>query len=398
MKQPHTYRLTNRFIERAAFCVIFLLSVVPAWSEGVNSRKIGDEQPLENIAESPKMKILLPKMVYAAPGLEANIFFNNIILQAIPNAYLFDVICDKGTHQELRWTWTPTEEDSGDWPLKIEVRDTQDRLIAQAATVVHVPRLNAGERQSLKMLCIGDSLTAPAIYTGELLKLCEQPGNPQLTLLGTKGTANNRHEGYPGWTYAAFLSNKSEKREGSPFVFGDAISPDFSRYFQEKLGSQIPDYVTILLGINDVWSGTDETREHVVDAMVANAEKLVSAIHAAAPGIKVALIPPPPPNASQDAFGANYKCGETRWNFRKNQFLGDERLMQAFGNRESENIFIIPAYLNLDCVNNYPVAKSSVNARNSDLLINRPSNGVHPAESGYLQIADSIFSWVKSQF
>jgi hypothetical protein len=38
----------------------------------------------------------------------------------------------------------------------------------------------------------------------------------------------------------------------------------------------------------------------------------------------------------------------------------------------------------------------AVNARNT-IKVERGTNGVHPAAPGYLQIADSIFGWLKSQ-
>lgn len=354
-------------------------------------------------------QLLLPRIIYAAPGQEVNVYFDNVVLESVPGQYLFDVTCAKGAQQESRWTWTPTDENAGDYPLQIEVRDRQNQIISTGNTIVRVAKANAGASQSIKMLCIGDSLTAASVYTAELLRLCADIKQPSLTLLGTTGpggaASTNRHEGYGGWRYGTFLTkwvanpapNARANRKSSPFLFLENGNPtlDFTRYLKESLNGQTPDFITIMLGTNDVFSATEATRQDTVESMIENAIILVTDIRAAAPHAKIAILPPVPPSASQDAFGANYKNGQTRWGYRQNQFLADMLLMQVFGNRNDENLFIVPAYANLDCQHNFPRRSEAVNARN-DTKIQRASNGVHPATAGYLQIADSIFGWMKS--
>jgi hypothetical protein len=69
-------------------------------------------------------------------------------------------------------------------------------------------------------------------------------------------------------------------------------------------------------------------------------------------------------------------------------------MIQKFSNKEQENIFLVPVYVNLDCVNNYPQREESINAKNPRKIL-RSSNGVHPAPEGYRQIADSFYYWFK---
>jgi lysophospholipase L1-like esterase len=354
-----------------------------------------------------KCQLLLPKVVYAAPGQEANIYFDNVVLESFPGKYLFDVTCAKGDQQTERWTWTPTEKEAGDYPLQIEVRDVDDTILATGSTSIHVAKADAGAAKPIKVLCIGDSLTAASIYTAEIAKLGSGDNNPQVTLLGTTGPGSgNVHEGYGGWRYETFLdkwvANPAPDAAGnlksSPFLFMENDKPtfDFPRYLKEKLNGEMPDYVTIMLGTNDVFGATDETRSDSVESMIGYAKTLIDGILAALPNAKIAILPPVPPNASQDAFGANYHSNQTRWGYRKNQFQAVLRLTQVFGDRENENLYIVPAYTNLDCAHNFPSALIAVNARNETKLM-RGTNGVHPAAPGYLQIADSIFGWLKSQ-
>ena len=354
-----------------------------------------------------KCQLLLPKVIYAVPGQETNIYFDNVVLEPVPGKYLFDVTCAKGDQQTGRWTWTPTEKEAGDYPLQIEVRDMDDNILATGGTSIHVAKADAGTGKPIKVLCIGDSLTAASVYTGELAKLGSASNNPQITLLGTTGPGSgNVHEGYGGWRYETFLDkwvanpapDAAANLKSSPFLFMENGKPtfDFPRYLKEKLNGETPDYVTIMLGTNDVFGATDDNRTDTVESMIGYANTLIAGIRAALPNAKIAILPPVPPNQSQDAFGANYHSGQTRWGYRKNQFLADLRLMQVFGDREKENLFLVPAYTNLDCAHNFPYASVAVNARNAT-KVERGANGVHPAAPGYLQIADSIFGWLKSQ-
>jgi len=50
----------------------------------------------------------------------------------------------------------------------------------------------------------------------------------------------------------------------------------------------------------------------------------------------------------------------------------------------------------LDTENNFPFKKEPVNSQNKT-VVSRQSNGVHPAPTGYNQIGDTYFAWLKNQ-
>jgi lysophospholipase L1-like esterase len=365
----------------------------------------GDDAPtVSTPIVAPSPRLLLPPVIYAAPGQEANLYFDNVVLAPPGRGYLFDVTCARGAQQEERWTWKPTEKDSGDYALSLEVRDNDDRLLATGSTLVRVPKANAGAGKSFSLLLIGDSLTNASVYTGELVRLFAAPENATVKLLGTnQPTADpaNVHEGYGGWRFDTFISKYEPKPQEkanlrtSPFVFLENDKPtfDFPRYVREKLGGVAPDVITIMLGTNDVFGSTDANLEENVTTILDNADKLLAGIRAGAPNAKIGLVTTVPPSASQDAFGVNYGANQTRWQYRKNQHRLDERMIEKYKGREAENLWIVPAYLNLDCVHNFPQTEVAVNARNPQ-KITRAANGVHPAAPGYYQIADSIYSWL----
>jgi lysophospholipase L1-like esterase len=357
------------------------------------------------------VRLLLPPVVYAVPDIEMNVYFDNVVCVVNPANYVFDVTCVKGIQQSERWTYIPTSSDGGEYELVLEVRDQENKVVAKSASILRVIAPDAGADRSLTQLCIGDSLTHASVYTARLLDLCRKPGNPHLKLIGThhpdeKLPAENRHEGYGGWTAERFATHYSEidrlkdyPNGGSPFLFmGSDGKPklDFSRYLCEMNEGNAPDVVTIFLGVNDIFQATDDNIESTITKMLSHYDTLVEMVHAVDKNIRIGVVMVPPPAASQDAFGANYGCGQTRWQYKRNQHRLVERLLQYYGSREKENIYLVPVFVNFDSVHNYPTETVRCNSQNSQTRT-RLNNGVHPAEEGYRQIGDTLYCWLKSR-
>jgi lysophospholipase L1-like esterase len=309
--------------------------------------------------------------------------------------------------QVERWTWVPPkEEDTGEIPLGIEVRDENDKVVARGQTTVRVSGAGNGSGRPLRLLCIGDSLTHASVYTGELLNLCAGPDQPKLKLLGTHHpypeiVDSNVHEGYGGWRYADFVEKFAEhpvpgsyQERSSPFVYPSAQGPvlDVAHYIKENCEGKPPDAVTILLGANDVWGMNDATRDKGIQLIMGYAEKLIGAIHSAAPRTRIGILPLLPP-AGQDAFGA-----AKYWDYRKSQHRLVEELLRKYQGQEADGLFIIPAYVMIDTVHGYPQSGlEPVNSRSPE-EISRQNNAVHLNSVGYNQTADAIFYWLKSAF
>jgi len=357
-----------------------------------------------------KLDLTLPKTIYAVPGVEMNVYFDNVTLAVNPWHYAFDVTCRKGTQQAERWTFVPTDKDLGDHAFALDVRNDTNAVIDHAASTIHVTPRNAGAGKAISLLIIGDSLTAASVYPHHLLDLCKAPGNPKLTLIGSYGPGGkpgiNRHEGYGGWTahrFATYYTTRARTGErtgrGSPFIYKQADGKpklDFAQYCKEFNGGQGPDFVTILLGCNDTFSSTDDTIEQRMATMFTHYDMLIKMIHGLRKDTQIGALLLVPGAATQDAFGTNYRCGQTRWQYKRNQHTVVKRMIARYGNREAENLYLIPANVNLDCVHNYPQRTGPWNAR-SKVKGARLSNGVHPAAQGYRQIGDSIFCWIKAR-
>ena len=370
------------------------------------------------------VRLLLPPEIPALTGIKTNLYFDNAFLAINPANYAVDVICRRGAQQRERWTWLPTNDpekrDVGSHPLTLELRNQENEVIARASTVLRVlPReVSPDTSEEKSILIMGDSLTNASHYSGQINVRAREDSFP-LRLIGTRGPgaeaqsgggdgSGNRHEGYGGWTaqrfatkYTGVARGGEYKICGSPFLYktnpdaeDEDAKLDFARYCREFNDGQAPDFVTILLGCNDTFHGTDETIEEKIDAMFAHYKTLVSMIHELNPDTKIGAILPMPPAASQDAFGENYGSSQTRWQYKRNQHRVLERMMETFGDREDENLFLIPAWLNLDPVHGFPAGESPAHAH-SETVVTRQNNGVHPSAEGYHQMGDAIYAWLR---
>jgi len=353
---------------------------------------------ISKMALSADLQLTLPPSWYAVPDVPMSLYYDNVVLTEKPQNYRFEVQCDIGRSETRRWTVTPADKDVGTHPLSVTVKDSHENILQQGTTTLHVAPRHAGAGRRLRLLVVGDSLTAASLYPNEMARLLAGPDNPRWTMLGThkppsaaKGVA---HEGYGGWTWAAFLSRYNDKlghpfddkgkRWSSPFVYAGVDGKpalDLPRYFREHCSGEPPDVVTVLLGINDCFRANPNdlaAMDANISAMLDHAEKLLKAFRAAAPRTAFAIGLTTPPNARESGFEANYQGKYHRWDWKRIQHRLVQRMMERLGGREREGIHLVPTELNLDPVDGYP-----------------NNNGVHPNATGYQQIGASFYCWLK---
>lgn len=391
----------------------FLVLVLIVTHLGTSGALAADEsatKPKPGAAvQGPDLRLVLPPLIHAVVGVESNVYFDNVCLVINPANYVFDADCALGRQQAERWTAVPTDNQIGDHRLTITIRDQANTILTQAETVVRVVAGNAAADKPLSLLCIGDSLTHASVYPQSILDSCVPPGNPKLELIGSHwpgATAGPvRHEGYGGWTAERFATHFTPTarmgdytKRGSPFLYpqeNGAPRLDFKRYCQDVNNGKLPDRVTIFLGPNDIFSYQDDTLEAGIDKMLKYYDQLLTMIRTDSPATRIGVMLPVPPAATQDAFGANYTNGQTRWQYKRNQHRLLERMIATCDKRSADNIDLIATFVNLDCLHNYPAAQVPANSRSMDKIF-RQNNGVHPAGPGYQQIADSVYCWLKA--
>lgn len=340
------------------------------------------------------LRLTLPPVIYAVPGVEMNLYFANVVLAGPDTAPSFKVNCAIGQTLSNRWSLVATAAQVGDHALTLRATGSAPGSAQEAKTVVRIVRAEAGRAQDIALLIVGDSLTAASVYPKELARLLSEPGNPKWLMFGAnKSPAPDRaaHEGYGGWTWNRFNtlfdagSPVAGRVTSSPFVAatGPQQQPrlDVAHYIAKRCDGRAPDFATFLLGINDCFSlkaSEPAALDEGITRVLTEADKLLAAFRQAAPKAELGIALTPPPNTRDGAFEANYKGTRPRANWRAVQHRLVERQLEHFRGREAEGIFIIPTELNLDPTAGYP-----------------DNNGVHPNPAGYRQLAASFHAWLK---
>lgn len=328
-------------------------------------------------------ELIMPPVVPAVVGHEVNVYFDNLICGEATR-YDFDVNAPIGRHRNEGWTCVP--EEPGDYPLTVEVYSEEGERLDAGSTIVRVKAADSGAGSHRRVMFIGDSTTGAGQYTAELLRLfSEDPAD--LTLVGTRGTAPNVHEGRGGWKVKDYWEHPE-----SPFLF-DGGTFDFARYM-ETHGRPGLDDVCIHLGINDAFHFQEEgPMEPFLLKNMTMLEAIVADIHKYDANIRIGMMLVIPPSRTQDSFGRSYGAIHSRRKYKRKWFQWNRELLARFSGRSG--IELIPMHVNLDSARNMPTESARGNARNprSEII---QSNGVHPAVEGYQQMADMLYAWLKA--
>ena len=343
-------------------------------------------------AVTNKVKLQLPPAIYAVPGIETSIYFDNVVCVINPENYVFDVTCTKGRNDQKRWRYTPKADEKGTFDLELTVLSDKGVEAVAKTKVIVTP-------------------AAASFYPRRMRELLTANGHPQVKFLGTTGRkgSNALHEGYGGWAWRTFLNKTTPtkvapggktfpRHKASPFLFDGKFS--LKRYLQTHHNGMIPDFITIQLGVNDVFGAKDENQAEVIKNILGHADMLIANLRKDAPNAIIGVGLVTPGASTQDAFGSNYACGQTRWQYKKNQHALNEAMLKKFADYPDKKVFLVPSNVNLDCENNFPVRKEAVNGptvKGAANLIIRQSNGVHPAPAGYNQMGDTFYCWIKYQ-
>ena len=355
------------------------------------------------------VRLTLPSVIYAVPGIETNVYFENVILAIDSTRYVFDVHCAKGDVRDERWSFTPAAADTGSYPFTLEVRDDTNAVIARAVSVVRVAAAEAGAGTDRTLLLVGDSWTSASVYPEHLFTLGAVKAAPAITLVGSRGpdgaaSGAVRHEGYSGWTAEAFATLRGQglptgRPNKSPFMYegeDGQLRLDFKRYCEAVTKGVAPDFVVLTLGVNDVFSATDTSIDGRIDRMLAHYDRLIEMIQAVRADTRIGVVLVPPPGATQDGFkGYKGSQRQTRWQFRRNQHRLIERIQEKFAQGHPNFVSLVPAFTTLDTRHGYPTVDTPENARTS-VTSRRINNGTHPSVSGYQQYGDSLYCWLKA--
>jgi len=170
---------------------------------------------------------------------------------------------------------------------------------------------------------------------------------------------------------------------------------DFKKYLNDKgYSMKAEDLITVHLGINDVFLDVSESK---LQSIKADFDKMLGEFRAVVPQINIGLCITIPPSISQDAFAVNYASGQTLKRYIENYKKLVEFLLSNYDTPEmrTSKLYCIGFNYCIDRTNNFQKTTMKANARSTQ-IIETWGNGVHPDNTGYYQMGDVLYSFIKS--
>lgn len=384
---------------------------------------------------------VLPDTLYAAPGIECNVYFAGALDSVRPYQYAFEARADVGKCENERWTWTPKAADAGRREQVVFNAWSDDGLACCRTVTVEVASAKADPSRHVTCALLGDSLTN-ARYQDRILVAMHEAGwkgyeavgsrsGGSAAPIGEKKDGEAPHDGYGGYTPGSFLTTyalsvdeldniQSEQEREQLISFGAKLAPgqewrkgllkspivrikngkktvDVQAWFDKVNGGKAPDFVFICLGGNGTCIQRDETlAEYCERGQVAPMRKLVEHLRAAAPNTKICIGTCPIGVYDQDAFGKGYGCSISAVQCRKNLNFVNRcwmDLVKEFNDRGDDKVFVIPVAQAIDPVRGYPTREVKPFVHSPEKVVQR-CNALHATMEGGKQIGDAFAAWM----
>lgn len=379
-----------------------------------------------------KPAFVMSRHVYAAPGVECNVYYDGALDSVTPWRYAYEVECESGRCERFRWCWTPTAEDGGKrMPLTLRAMD-DDGIVAETTVTVCVARaVSQPDTRILTLATLGASVSNSG-YPQRVMKLMRENGYPNYTPVGSHAGFGKpvvpggiAYDGYGGFRWGDFLRRwwaretdlpqeqiKAEEealrlghrefridsenyRLKSPLLHvGASGRPelDLAGWLERINGGKDPDVVAVVLAGNDVFRARPSTLDSILDETFADVTKLLTVLRQTMPKthIAVGLFPL---CADQDAFAENYKCLQSAAQYRRNVFAYNRRVLDFALIRNDGNMSIIPMNCAIDTVNSFPKKEVRVHADSEQNTL-RSCNALHPLPCGGEQLGDAFYAWL----
>lgn len=320
-----------------------------------------------------KAPIALPSTIYAFAGVPISMYFYNITPYQPDDIYLrfSNLSASKGKiKSRCCWEYTPASAERITL-MPIIVNHDYRTLNDNESFVLDVK--DSTVKSSLTCLVIGDSTVEHGYETQKMLDLATTDGYP-LTLIGTRGSGTNRHEGRSGWTADMYVNDAGSSR---PNAFYNPTTQKFDfAYYMAQQGYDGVDCVFIQLGINDVFSAkTDSGLAEKWQLYYPNVDYIIESIRSYDSEIKIVVNTLIPCDTDQDAFGDAYGVSQEVWRNHRNVYLTNLNTIDRYKN--IENLYVSPYCMALDCDNNM-------------------AGDVHPNQDGYNQLGAQMYGFARA--
>lgn len=373
---------------------------------------------LENDVDLRYGEIVIPAEIHVASNTECNLWWSSIanVVEGDKSVY-FETVCDIGRNCERGFLIGVKEVlTAGEYPLRVVCRDARTREVLSDKTTTIKVVDNAANNTTKNILMIGDSRTWQSFggtngtttfsnfskadgktISTELYHLTSENPGTKLNMIGNfvspfdpkiKNLANS------GGTYAWAMRKIEDAGGVKAFCEANGMASG------ENL-----DIVTIMYGINDF----DHWNHHVIDqysymknkidSIIVDAKTLVDAILTSYPDCKVIVVLESTTCANQDGYGFWGGVQTIRDSYCEVEFAQKYLRKKVIENFDQgayrDNVVLSSAGLWCDRLYGFPYLIEPV-SRRSAVTKEVFQECVHPFDDGYRQIADGIFSTIKS--
>ncbi|PAF19761.1 SGNH/GDSL hydrolase family protein [Terribacillus saccharophilus] len=328
------------------------------------------------------LRFQLEKDYVAVVGRELNMYFDNFVALKFPSDVYYKVTSSTLTSPSIKHfdeciRINPTTQNIGQHTINVQViKFSTEEVVGSAQLNLKVVE-DTTLSTEIKAIFIGDSLTESTYIQNTAKDMFGQ----NFILYGTRGTAPYLHEGRSGWASIHYLNNQDYKGITNSFYNPNSGGFDFAYYIEQNPTFADVNVVNIFLGRNDEYKNPAADR---INQMIAN-------IKSYNPDIIITVMMAYQTGKTNAGTG-QYMQNTWEFNIIANRF--NDYARTVFGNRESEGIYLIPQYINLDTVYDYPHTNRSVSERNPELVY-RITDNVHPNEYGYQKFADVWYNHMK---
>ena len=381
---------------------------------------------------SAKPSFYLPERIFAAPGIELNVYFKDVFDSVVPQNYAYQAYCRKGKAELARWCFTPEAADAGkEYELVVNAWN-DDGLVAAVTTTVAVAAAPADPTRKVTLALLGDSMTN-CRFQDQVLRDMREAGFTGYTPVGSRANAAGgaMHDGYGGYTFDTFLTrykvsdeevghiqDAAEREQLKALGMPEKIvyawqrdllrsplvkfengrkSVDVRRWLDKINGGAQPDFVMIELGVNSVfsWRGEQpELRERARKELLPRAANLIARLRQDIPDATY-LFCTQPIGTTQDGFAENYGANWNEVQHRKIMFALNREIDAYVAEQNDPKLLLVPLAHIADPIEGYIRGERPLNAR-SKAKVMKNVNAVHLSELGGYQVGDAIAAFLRT--
>lgn len=321
-------------------------------------------------SERSSVEVSLPDKINLVIGDEFELFYRGLTNALDVSGFCYDVTCEIGKAYSNKYVVTP--ETVGSYEFKVDVYDTTGNIVGTGSTMLNVVD-KITTVKNINVLCVGDSLMQNGQFPKYTYARLTEDGN-SISFVGRRSASSDvKLEATGGYGWQSYLA----KAETNPFYNAATAAVEFDTYVDTYCSGKV-DIVCVLLGWNN-YSNTE-------DGYKSNMRKFIDMVRATLPNAKIILMGKQMP--SQDGCGYNY--GKNTVYKRYLEFSFNANRWEAEIAAEYDNIRFANVATQHDHLYGMPYEKKRVNKYSSETAL-MGTNGIHPNEVGYKQIADVLY-------